>query len=39
MNKLLNKLRAWYAGLQQREQRMVTIGGVAVRRIERRRAQ
>ena len=30
MNKLLNILRAWYAGLQQREQRMVTIGGVAV---------
>ncbi len=30
MNELLNKLRAWYAGLQQREQRVVTIGGVAV---------
>jgi general secretion pathway protein M len=26
----MNKLRAWYAGLQQREQRVVTIGGVAV---------
>jgi general secretion pathway protein M len=30
MNELLNKLRAWYAGLQRREQRMVTIGGVTV---------
>ena len=26
----MNKLRAWYAGLQQREQRMVGIGGVVV---------
>jgi general secretion pathway protein M len=26
----MNKLRAWYAGLQHREQRMVAIGGVAV---------
>jgi general secretion pathway protein M len=26
----MNKLRAWYAGLQQREQRMVAIGGVTV---------
>ena len=26
----MNKLRAWYAGLQQREQRMVAVGGVAV---------
>jgi general secretion pathway protein M len=26
----VNKLRTWYAGLQQREQRMVAIGGVAV---------
>jgi general secretion pathway protein M len=26
----MNKLRAWYAGLQQREQRVVAIGGVAV---------
>jgi general secretion pathway protein M len=26
----MNKLRAWYAGLQQRERRVVTIGGVAV---------
>src|SRR3984893_16346324 len=26
----MNKVRAWYAGLQQREQRVVTIGGVAV---------
>jgi len=26
----MNKLRAWYAGLQQREQRMVAIGGVVV---------
>jgi general secretion pathway protein M len=30
MNKLLEKLRVWYAGLQEREQRMVAIGGVAV---------
>jgi general secretion pathway protein M len=26
----MNKLSAWYAGLQQREQRMVAIGGVTV---------
>ncbi len=26
----MNKLRAWYAGLQQREQRVVAIGGIAV---------
>jgi general secretion pathway protein M len=26
----MNKLRAWYAGLQERERRMVTIGGAAV---------
>jgi general secretion pathway protein M len=26
----MNKLRAWYAGLQEREQRMVAIGGVAM---------
>jgi len=26
----MNKLRAWYAGLQEREQRTVAIGGVAV---------
>jgi general secretion pathway protein M len=26
----LNKLRAWYGGLQQREQRVVAIGSVAV---------
>jgi general secretion pathway protein M len=26
----MNKLRAWYAGLQQREQRMVAIGGITV---------
>lgn len=26
----MNKVRAWYAGLQQREQRVVTIGGVVV---------
>ncbi len=26
----MNKLRAWYAGLQQREQRVVAIGGVVV---------
>jgi general secretion pathway protein M len=26
----MNKLRAWYAGLQSREQRAVAIGGVAV---------
>jgi general secretion pathway protein M len=26
----MNKLRAWYAGLQPREQRMVAIGGIAV---------
>jgi general secretion pathway protein M len=26
----MNKLRAWYAGLQPREQRMVAVGGVGV---------
>jgi general secretion pathway protein M len=26
----MNKLRAWYAGLQERERRMVTIGAVAL---------
>jgi general secretion pathway protein M len=26
----MNKLRTWYAGLQERERRMVAIGGVAV---------
>ena len=26
----MNKLRTWYAGLQQREQRVVAIGGIAV---------
>jgi general secretion pathway protein M len=26
----MNKLRAWYAGLQEREQRMVAIGGAVV---------
>jgi general secretion pathway protein M len=26
----MNKLRAWYAGLQAREQRMVAIGGIAL---------
>jgi general secretion pathway protein M len=26
----MNKLRAWYAGLQAREQRMVAVGGVAL---------
>jgi general secretion pathway protein M len=26
----MNKIRAWYAGLKQREQRVVAIGGVAV---------
>src|SRR5580692_2156047 len=26
----MNKLRAWYAGLQQREQRVVAVGGVVV---------
>jgi general secretion pathway protein M len=30
MNKQLEKLQVWYAGLQQREQRMVAIGGVVV---------
>jgi general secretion pathway protein M len=28
MNKQLEKLQVWYAGLQQREQRVVSIGGV-----------
>lgn len=26
----MNKLRSWYAGLQEREQRMVAVGGVTV---------
>jgi general secretion pathway protein M len=26
----MNKLRAWYAGLQAREQRMVAVGGITV---------
>jgi general secretion pathway protein M len=26
----MNKLRSWYAGLQQREQRVVAVGGVVV---------
>ena len=26
----MNQLRAWYAGLQQREQRVATVGGVVV---------
>jgi general secretion pathway protein M len=26
----MNKLRAWYAGLQEREQRMVAVGGIGV---------
>jgi general secretion pathway protein M len=26
----MNQLRAWYAGLQQREQRMVAIGGIVL---------
>jgi general secretion pathway protein M len=30
MNKLLEKLRVWYAGLQEREQRVVAIGGIVV---------
>jgi general secretion pathway protein M len=30
MNKQLEKLRVWYAGLQEREQRVVSIGGVVV---------
>jgi general secretion pathway protein M len=30
MNKQLEKLQVWYAGLQQREQRVVAIGGVVV---------
>jgi len=30
MNKLQDKARVWYAGLQERERRMVTIGGVTV---------
>jgi general secretion pathway protein M len=30
MNKLKYKILAWYAGLQDRERRMVTIGGVSV---------
>ena len=30
MNKQWEKLRVWYAGLQQREQRVVAIGGVVV---------
>lgn len=30
MNELLAKLKSWYAGLQQREQRVVGIGAVAL---------
>jgi general secretion pathway protein M len=30
MNKQLEKLQVWYAGLQQREQRVVAVGGVVV---------
>jgi general secretion pathway protein M len=30
MNKQLEKLQVWYAGLQQREQRVVSIGGLVV---------
>jgi general secretion pathway protein M len=30
MNKQLEKLQVWYTGLQQREQRVVAIGGVVV---------
>jgi general secretion pathway protein M len=30
MNKLLEKLQVWYAGLEQREQRVVAVGGVLV---------
>jgi len=30
MNNLVAKFKAWYAGLQQREQRMVAIGAVAL---------
>jgi len=30
MNKLAAKLKAWYAGLQEREQRIVAAGGVAL---------
>jgi type II secretory pathway component PulM len=26
----MNKLRTWYASLQQREQRVVTIGGIVL---------
>ena len=26
----MNKLRAWYAGLQERERRVVAVGGVAL---------
>ena len=26
----MNKLRAWYAGLQEREQRVVAVGGITV---------
>jgi len=26
----MNKLQTWYSGLQEREQRMVAIGGIAV---------
>jgi len=30
MNKLREKLQVWYAGLQEREQRVVAIGGIVV---------
>ena len=30
MNELLAKLKAWYGGLQQREQRVVAVGAVAL---------
>jgi general secretion pathway protein M len=30
MNRLSERLRAWYAGLQVREQRMVAIGGIVL---------
>ena len=30
MNELLAKLKAWYGGLQQREQRVVAVGALAL---------
>jgi general secretion pathway protein M len=30
MNALMDKLRSWYAGLQDRERRVVAIGGIAL---------